>query len=283
MRNAARLGLAISLVCNFGGFRPLSLLSAIGPPRFPGTTLRFVSGPRCGRPSFLGRFVVLPPVVLHACSGLCFRSRRLRALACWARRSLWTRLGFPALRCVSGPRTGWPSCVGRFVVLSPVVLHAHFGLYLSPRRLPALVGVWAGQSQRPPPAGPFLGKGSGIGSMGSWVVLGGWVRGCGPFLGRAPVAYQEPSQPLKRWNFWFAGDFCFAACPVGRNPDPGFACPAEERTTPLGGGLAKISWPGRTQCRKHHHRHDIRPHSIQRPTVVSGSPASLIFFLEIGA
>ena len=88
---------------------PLDLRSAVGPPGFPGTSLRSVSGPRCGRPSFLGRFVVLPAVVLYACAGLCLPLRRLPAVVgVWAGQSQ-RRLRRARLRERRGTRSacGW--------------------------------------------------------------------------------------------------------------------------------------------------------------------------------
>jgi hypothetical protein len=174
------------LVCGFAGGRPSGLLFALGPPRFPGTALRFVSGPRCGRP-FLRRAFRRPP---------CGRPLRVR-------------------RAVSSAAS------------APCVV-----LCLGSSKSTAASG------------GALLGKGSGTSSEGACFELAGWRsgwwgRGCGPFLGRAPKAYQEPDRPLKRrWLLvgWALG---VAACPAGQNPDAGCACPTEERTTPPGGSLAE--------------------------------------------
>jgi hypothetical protein len=70
------------LVCGFAGGRPSGLLFALGPPRFPGTALRFVSGPRCGLP-FLRRAFCRPPSGRPLrVRGLCLPSRRLPASVC---------------------------------------------------------------------------------------------------------------------------------------------------------------------------------------------------------
>jgi hypothetical protein len=67
------------LVWGFVGGRPSGLLFALGPPRFPGTALRFVSGPRCGLP-FLRRAFCRPPCGRPLrVRVLCFPSRRLPA------------------------------------------------------------------------------------------------------------------------------------------------------------------------------------------------------------
>jgi hypothetical protein len=175
------------LVCGFAGGRPSGLLFALGPPRFPGTALRFVSGPRCGLPSFLGRLS----------SSLRSSSTRTCAVSSAA----------PA------PCVGW--CVGR-------------------SKSTAASG------------GALLGKGSGTSSEGACFELAGWRFGwwgwgCGPFLGRAPKAYQEPDRPLKRRWLGLRVALGFAACPAGQNPDAGCACPTEERTPPPGRSVAEES------------------------------------------
>jgi hypothetical protein len=157
------------------------------PPRFSGTALRFVSGPRCGLPSFLGRL-----------------SSSLRS---------------------SSTRT----CVVSSAASAPCV-----GLCVGRSKSTAASG------------GALLGKGSGTGSEGAWFVLAGWGFGwwgwgCGPFLGRAPKAYQEPDRPLKRRWFSWVRAWGVAACPAGQNPDAGCACPTEERTPPPGGSVAEES------------------------------------------
>jgi hypothetical protein len=173
------------LACGFVDGGPSGLPWVVGPPRFPGTSLRFVSGPRCGLPSFLGRL-----------------SSSLRSSS--------TRM-----------------CVVSSAASAPCV-----GLCLGRSKSTAASG------------GALLGKGSGTSSEGACVVLAGWGFGwwgwgCGPFLGRAPKAYQEPDRPLKRRWFSWVGALGVAACPAGQNPDAGCACPTEERTPPPGGSVAE--------------------------------------------
>jgi len=145
---------------------PLGSPFAGGPPRFPDAALRFAPGPRTGWPSFLGRWVVLPPVVLyaHVCRALCSVSSLRRSV-------------FGQVKADGCLRQG-PS------------------------------------SERDPASVPWV-----CASFWSLSVPGGWVRGFGPLLGRAAVAYQEPGRPLKRQSVWSVVVSRFAACPADRGKD----------------------------------------------------------------
>src|ERR1700722_19660256 len=88
------------------------------------------------------------------------------------------------------------------------------------------VVLGSGRSKsRAPPAGASSERESGTRSEGAWLWLAGWRSGwlgwgCGPFLGRAPKAYQEPDRPLKRRWLRHGVALGVAACPAGQNPDP---------------------------------------------------------------
>jgi hypothetical protein len=82
---------------------------------------------------------------------------------------------------VSGPRTGWPCFVGRFVVLPAVVLYACGGLCLTRRRLPARgggEGKGEGQSQLRLRRARLRER-RGTRSACGWSVLGVWWSGSG--------------------------------------------------------------------------------------------------------
>ena len=94
----------------------------MGPPRFPGTTLRYMPGPRCG--PAVSVVLVLPAVVLYACCGLCVVSRRLRAVGWWVKVKIKSASGGPAQRaegerCPVAVSGGWWGPVGCSLRLSP--------------------------------------------------------------------------------------------------------------------------------------------------------------------